>query len=344
MAVDASGRPLLLVRRVDGESRGYLEIVRLTKSGQIDRSFGPRSNGVAQLWVKAPLGNNVVVVPLRTGGIFIVAARTTAAGRTTLIALDRSGRPNRRFAEDGRTAVRLFDPVAAEAVNGDFLVAGTEELVRGQGIQMFRITPWGSDRFEWGSIGQYKIREIPTAALPPAVAGFDPANVISKLTAFKATYIEARQNGAIDVGVESYDPSVDGDHSKYEWLRRISPNGLTDTAFGANGSIFTESIGYPDNADESEPPTFDLLPDGNDGTLSTAFIGSSRPTLGIVSVDSSGQRNTLQIGDVRFHEHFLPTSIVDPSANSITACGSVISTGTPRRINSYMFKLKLPRR
>lgn len=225
------------------------------------------------------------------------------------------------------------------------IVTGTRDPGRTQSIRVLRIDPTGSVRTGWGQNGAYDIAGAPADALPPSAAGVDPASVVSKLIYHEAVYVKAQPNGAVDVGIESVDPSADNDGFDFQWIRRISPAGTTDSAFGTNGSAFVEEIGYPEDGSEFDARMSQLLPFNGDGTLSMTFIDfHGRPRVQAKVIGSAGQAQTLKLGRIKFHEGFFTASFTAPDADSVIGCGTVESTRAPWRLNSYLFKVKLPPR
>jgi uncharacterized delta-60 repeat protein len=145
VAVDRAGRLIV----AGGDGQGDMLALRLSATGRLDRSFGPKRTGVVAVQI-AGFAQSLALAP--GGRILLGGANGTANGRPMVVArLTSSGRLDRGFGRGGLVQVRFWNVLqaAGSPVNG--LVAARDGSVTGSG----HIDYIGGDGH--GSVGVFRL-------------------------------------------------------------------------------------------------------------------------------------------------------------------------------------------
>lgn len=337
--VDSLERPLLLMRQTRGDTRGRLELIRLTEDGHVDHAFGPGRNGVAPVKGRFSRWGFAKIFPLTKARVLIAVA--TPDSQTRLVILNRSGLPDHRFSDDGRMTLALSDISATEMKGGDLAVAGTVKSDAGQKVQAMRLRPDGAPRLDWSQGGTHEIASIPASALPPDLSETDANKLISRNSVQSIKLMTAQQDGGLLLGIVSSDE--DAREVDVEWLRRLNGAGFADVTFGSNGNAFGQFETMFDG-EETQVNQFELLPASHSGTLALTLNNPTDHTaLSGTIIGRDGHERVLPVWKIRFHEDFSEAVFGKPHGRTMIGCGTAQSIADPLRLDSYVFAVKLPR-
>lgn len=236
LAIDRRGR--IVVTGYTGADCGSVSyepqdcgfgVIRLTKRGQIDRSFGTHGRVVADFGDRQAQPRNVIV--RGDGRIVVVGYRIDGAGANTgvMLGLTDDGELDSRFGRDGRVRYRIDDittlSAVAEAPDRTLVVAASIGEEGSQDLAVFRLRPNGSLDTTFAGRG-YVTREITATG---SAGG-------------RAVHVNA-DGSIIVVGMNYLDRQ--GSESEFV-LARLRPNGAFDRTFGSGG-VTTTSFGAQDN-------------------------------------------------------------------------------------------------
>jgi uncharacterized delta-60 repeat protein len=192
---------------VAGSFAGDFAVRRLTKRGQVDRSFG--NNGMTRINFQMPINDALSLA--RTGqGKFIVGGVTCAAScDVALTRLDRDGSVDRSFGRNGKVVTSVadcFDGLQSMALDSHkrIVVGGT---CSNHTVNLIRFKPDGGIDRSFGTHGRVHTRQVNIADITAPALAID-------------------SHDRIDVG--------GGAKSKTHVLR-YNPNGKLDRSFGNHG-------------------------------------------------------------------------------------------------------------
>ncbi len=338
LSADESDRPILILRRTLGVKRGRLTLVRLTKNGRLDRTFGSRHKGKARLRGKIGFYGGANAFPLADGRILVTLENRNKP--TQLVVLRQNGIADRRFSGDGRTEVALRDVVVAGLPDGEIAVAGTTGPEPGSKVQVIRLRRNGSQRLDWAQAGVHEIVGIPAEALPPGMSATDVADIVGSLRDQKVILMTVRPNGGLLLGITSSD--WDNVYSSIEWLRRLNVKGDLDVAFGVNGSAFGQFETMTEG-EETQVYLSQLLPTSRGRTIALNIDNPTDYTRLTGSIiDRNGRSKTLSLGRIAFDEDFTSAVFANPKGRTVIGCGTEEPLLYPRREESFLFAVKLP--
>lgn len=338
LSLDSFERPLVLMRRSRGTARGQLKLIRLTEQGRVDHTFGRRANGTVPLKGRFARWGQADIFPLKYGRVILAVA--TRDDQTRLIVLNRSGAADRRFSGDGRATVALRGVAATELRGGDIAVAGTVKTDAGRKLRVIRLRRNGAQRLDWAQGGVHEIAAIPAAALPPDISEVDANRIIGRLSVQDVILMTAQMDGGLLLGVVSSDE--DEKEIDIEWLRRLSNDGNVDSTFGSNGNVFGQFETMFDG-EQTQVNQFQLLPASHGETLALTLNNPTDHTLLSGSIiDAFGHANALPVWGISFDEDFSYAKFAKPQGPIVIGCGTAESIAGPRRLESYLFAVKLP--
>lgn len=218
-----------------GYGEGSVLVMRLTSSGRLDKSFGPKKNGIATRAVEDVAG----AMAFGPGGsIRVGSSNQNANGRPYVIAgFTASGAVDSSFGTGGLVQLIFWDPTQASSAglsnleataNGTFTGSGHLDYIGGDGhgsAGVFRLTADGQLDPTFGTAGHVELA-LPDAGgvLPfwwPAAMVVDGAGRIT--ISGDGTGVASKSKGAVRTV-------------------RITSAGELDSTFGTGGWVVTDGV------------------------------------------------------------------------------------------------------
>jgi len=224
-----------------GYGEGSILVMRLTSSGKVDKSFGPKGNGM----VTSPVGDIGGALAFGSdGSIFVGSSNQNLNGRPYVVAgFTASGEPNTSFGNGGLVQLIFWDPASASsaglsnlAVTGDGKITGSGHLdyIGGGGhgsAGVFRLTSSGQLDPSFGTSGHVELAHPDASGVLPFwwPAGMVIDSVGRITITGDGTGVASKSKGAVRTV-------------------RITAGGQPDTSFGPSGDGWVVTDGVSDGS------------------------------------------------------------------------------------------------